>query len=197
MTRYLFIVARDRPDIRDYLARQLSWDEKAEIIPDRRFGERRRSVQTHLPERRRADPRRSSPTTGKFRSLGFMSVRQKQEPPVPLSMSIGRTAAERVTRAGAGTWTGEGRELLRRLHALLEEHGRLWARANTAEQECQRLQEEVRRLRRENEKFRTERAEVAETFTKLMTVVVPPIDELLRKLREVPKRSPFERPKAT
>ena len=55
---YLFIVARNRPDILARVRERLRDDPRIEVIVDRRRAERRKSVGPHVPERRRAERRR-------------------------------------------------------------------------------------------------------------------------------------------
>jgi cell division protein FtsB len=57
-TRYLFIVARNRPDILERVRERLHGDERIEVIVDRRYGERRRQDVPRQPDRRAADRRR-------------------------------------------------------------------------------------------------------------------------------------------
>ena len=56
--QYLFIVARNRPDILARVRERLRGDLRIEVIVDRRRAERRTSVGRHVPERRRAERRR-------------------------------------------------------------------------------------------------------------------------------------------
>src|SRR5882724_7954352 len=51
-TRYLFIVARNRPDILERVRERLHGDERIEVIVDRRYGERRREDVRREPARR-------------------------------------------------------------------------------------------------------------------------------------------------
>jgi hypothetical protein len=55
---YLFIVARNRPDILERVRERLRDDVRIEVIGDRRRGERRTSAVARAAERRRADRRR-------------------------------------------------------------------------------------------------------------------------------------------
>jgi hypothetical protein len=55
---YLFIVARNRPDILARVRERLRDDLRIEVIVDRRRGERRTEPVAQIPERRRADRRR-------------------------------------------------------------------------------------------------------------------------------------------
>jgi len=57
-TRYLFIVARNRPDILERVRERLHGDERIEVIVDRRYGERRREDVPREPDRRAGDRRR-------------------------------------------------------------------------------------------------------------------------------------------
>ena len=59
MARKLIIVARQHPDLYDYLSKRLA-ESRAEVILDRRLGERRRQTATVTRERRLRD-RRSRP----------------------------------------------------------------------------------------------------------------------------------------
>jgi len=61
--RYLFIVARNRPDMLEQVKERLRGDNRIEVIADRRYGERRRSAVPREPDRRGADRRR--PTTAR------------------------------------------------------------------------------------------------------------------------------------
>ena len=61
--RYLFIVARNRPDMLEQVKERLRGDNRIEVIADRRYGERRRSAMPREPNRRGADRRR--PTTAR------------------------------------------------------------------------------------------------------------------------------------
>jgi len=56
--QYLFIVARNRPDILERVKERLRGDRRIDVITDRRHGERRRSTEARTPERRRGDRRR-------------------------------------------------------------------------------------------------------------------------------------------
>src|SRR5216117_4597935 len=68
--RYLFIVARDRPDILDQVKERLRGDARIEVIADRRYGQRRRSVVAREPERRGADRRRPTKSRSEERRVG-------------------------------------------------------------------------------------------------------------------------------
>ena len=63
--RFLFIVARERPDRYEYLRRAFADDPEVEVIVDRRHGERRRrhaggeTVRQRWDHRRREDRRTS------------------------------------------------------------------------------------------------------------------------------------------
>jgi hypothetical protein len=54
----MLIVAREQPQVYDYLKQVFSAVEKVEVILDRRRGERRRRNEPHEPERRQGQRRR-------------------------------------------------------------------------------------------------------------------------------------------
>jgi hypothetical protein len=56
--RRLFIVARDEPDLFDYIKRDLYDDATAEVIIDRRIRERRQRRQPPATDRRHSDRRK-------------------------------------------------------------------------------------------------------------------------------------------
>jgi hypothetical protein len=56
--RRLVIVARDEVDLYSSIVDELAADPLTEVIFDRRFGQRRRALAQHVPERRRSDRRR-------------------------------------------------------------------------------------------------------------------------------------------
>jgi hypothetical protein len=58
LLRRLIVVARDEPDLYDYIRRDQIGDETVKVIIDRRLAARRHRVEAHLPDRRRAERRR-------------------------------------------------------------------------------------------------------------------------------------------
>ncbi len=68
------VVARDRPDLWAYWKKWFARVEDVRVILDRRRGERRRPVQGHEPERRRADRRTHQGMDDELRSTGFSIV---------------------------------------------------------------------------------------------------------------------------
>jgi hypothetical protein len=56
--RRLIVVARDEPDLYDYIRRDNVGDDSVVVLLDRRRGQRRRGEEPHLPERRQAERRR-------------------------------------------------------------------------------------------------------------------------------------------
>jgi hypothetical protein len=57
MGRRLIIVAREEPDLFDYIRRDQFGDDRVVVIADRRHGDRRGAGRGHVPERRRQDRR--------------------------------------------------------------------------------------------------------------------------------------------
>jgi hypothetical protein len=73
----MFVVARDQPQIYEYLARALAGTEHVEVMVDRRVRERRREARPAAPaERRRADRRRRPHEPAQFFPLGYAIVRR-------------------------------------------------------------------------------------------------------------------------
>jgi len=79
MRRYLLIVARNQPDLCDYLSRSFSGDEKVQVMLDRRGGQRRQQVEGHDPERRLGERRQNNGE--RFLSLGVNIIRLEPEGP--------------------------------------------------------------------------------------------------------------------
>lgn len=82
------------------------------------------------------------------------------------------------TRQKVAHWIEEGQFLV---PGLLDQHERLCARAEAAEQECEKLRQQLGDLRSEKERLEAERSELAE--------VLRPMTEVAQKLRMVPKDS--------
>lgn len=74
MVQYLIIVARDQPDLYEYLAKQFFGDGEVEVLMDRR-----QRIQAHEPERRRADRQPRKRFTDGLRSLGVAVTRMQGE----------------------------------------------------------------------------------------------------------------------
>lgn len=74
MGRYLIIVARDQPDLYEYLAKQFSGDGEVEVLLDRR-----QRIRAREPERRQADRQPRRGFSDGLRSLGVVVTRMKRE----------------------------------------------------------------------------------------------------------------------
>ena len=83
MDQHLFIVARDSPGLREYLAREFSTEQNVEVILDRRAGPDRRSGHDRrgaprgpvAPDRRATDRRALRAVDDQIRSLGYAMLR--------------------------------------------------------------------------------------------------------------------------
>jgi predicted nuclease with TOPRIM domain len=75
------------------------------------------------------------------------------------------------------------------MEGLLKEREELQARAGAAQQESERLREEMWRLQMQQQYVLKERTELAQIVDQL----VRHLNELQGKLRQPPKRSPFAR----
>jgi len=173
MVRYLVVAARNRQDLHDYLRQQFSGDDKVEILLDRRRGDRRRRLDPHEPGRRRGDRRRGPGTDDRLHYYGLIIVRQLPEgqrrPPSWISrlseeaaeLGLQRRPEEAKTsesRERVIAWITEGMRMSRLVSKLIEEQDHVAARAEVAERRCERLEEEIARVRRENDHFRKQRA---------------------------------------
>jgi hypothetical protein len=76
MTRELFIVARDRPDLYRYLTQTFADAENVQVVWDRRADERRRDIDDAATHRRLEERRRRPHVEAELRSVGyaFLSV---------------------------------------------------------------------------------------------------------------------------
>ena len=74
MTRHLFIVARDQPDLWAHLAREFRGETGVEVLLDRRRTERRRSAQPAAEDRRRRDRREHPPVDRDLAAMNFALV---------------------------------------------------------------------------------------------------------------------------
>ena len=182
MIQYLVITARNHPDLYGYLRRQFVGDDRVQVLFDRRHDERRRRSGAHQPDRRRSDRRGGRGKATELGYHGFVVIRQfsgVQWRPPWWGQGAAETASEIARQAGMGgekgleardlvaRWVAEGQHLLGVVPRLLREHEQLTARAEAAERKCERYDEELRCLRSENEHFRRERRQTAETLKAL------------------------------
>ena len=182
MIQYLVIAARNHTDLHGYLRRQFAGDDNVQVLLDRRSDGRRRRQEVHKPDRRRGDRRSGRVREDKLYCHGFFVNRQfsalQWRPPWWGSGTPEETAGldqqQRLeaskaihARERVAGWIAEGQRLLALVPKLLREHEHLVARAEAAERKCERLDEEVRRLRNENDHFRRERQQAVETLKTL------------------------------
>ena len=182
MIQYLVIAARNHTDLYGYLRRQFTGDDNVQILLDRRFDGRRRRQEVHRPDRRRGDRRNVRGREDELYCHGFFVIRQfsalQWRPPWWGAGAAEETAElnqqQRLeeskalhSRERVAGWIVEGQRLLGLVPKLLREHEHLAARTEAAERKCERLEEEIRRLRNENEHFRRERRQAVETLKAL------------------------------
>lgn len=74
MGRYLFIVARDQPDLWAHLAREFSGEQGVDVLLDRRCQDRRQGAAPPGPERRQSDRRSRASLQGELQSLNFALI---------------------------------------------------------------------------------------------------------------------------
>ena len=78
VSRHLFIVSRQQPDLYSYLAREFSEEPDVCVILDRRLGERRRGPAQRfggVADRRQAERRANVEIVSKLSTLGYAFVR--------------------------------------------------------------------------------------------------------------------------
>lgn len=75
MTRYLFIVSHEHPELCSHLSREFSGEEGVEVILDRRRDDRRRRGDGVSIDRRLGDRRTRPPVDQTLRTLNFALVR--------------------------------------------------------------------------------------------------------------------------
>ena len=75
MARYLFIVARDQPELCAHLAREFSGETGVHVVLDRRRCDRRERTEPEAPsDRRRAARRTRAPIQKELQTLNFALV---------------------------------------------------------------------------------------------------------------------------
>lgn len=74
IARQLFIVARNRTKLYEYLRRAFAGNETVQVVLDRRTGERRQRSAPSGPDRRRTDRRAHLDTENLLRALGWAIV---------------------------------------------------------------------------------------------------------------------------
>ena len=76
MPRYLFIVAKEHPELRGHLQREFVGEDGVEVVLDRRWADRRQDhADGHSTERRRTDRRAPSAIQQELAALNFALVR--------------------------------------------------------------------------------------------------------------------------
>ncbi len=83
MTHYLIIVARNHPDLWSHLKESFAGDTRAEVILDRRRGERRQRVGPHELERRHSQRRQRPEIDQDLSDRPYVIVRLPQAVPTP------------------------------------------------------------------------------------------------------------------
>ena len=91
---YLFIVARNRPDMLEQVKERLRGDGRIEVIADRRYGERRRSAVPRDPDRRGADRRRPTKARDDLSIYPTLVVQKRVESYAELQEKVIASARE-------------------------------------------------------------------------------------------------------
>ncbi len=95
--------------------------------------------------------------------------------------SLSRTDGSKAIEARERVigWVTEGQRLFNLVPRLIQEHGHLTAKAEAAERKCERLEQEIKNLRSENEYFRREKRQVVETLKTLARQLVESAGEAI------------------
>jgi hypothetical protein len=118
--RYLFIVARNHPDMLEQVKERLRGDNRIEVIADRRYGERRRSAVPREPDRRGADRRRPTRVRDDLSIYPTLVVQKRVESYAELQQKVAASAREtQELREENGRLRAELASLGERLEALL------------------------------------------------------------------------------
>jgi len=195
VVRYLVIVGRREPKLHGYLTRQFAGDSSVEVILERRGGERRQQIRLYEPERRRGERRVGAPAhlpgVRLVRRTGPATL-ERPEAPSP-EQSHPRSPETPTTRAidERSPTPLEGPENPRKqLLRWIEESRRLFALLPSvlddlaaAERECERLQQALADCRGEQERLRSEHAELTAALTNLLGQMTRPMHDLAEKLR--------------
>jgi hypothetical protein len=119
--RYLFIVARSRPDILAQVRERLRDDARIEVIADRRHAERRRDGAGREPDRRRAERRRPATSWDDLARFPTRVVQKRLPSYAELQRMAAAGAAEVETlRAENAALRAEIADLQRRLEAMIQ-----------------------------------------------------------------------------
>ncbi len=82
MARYLFVVSKTRPELREYLAQHFLNEDDVEITIDRRRGERRRAHADPRMDRRQAHRRWRPENDEALAAIGAFMVPLEEAEPV-------------------------------------------------------------------------------------------------------------------
>jgi hypothetical protein len=192
---FVAIVRHQQPEMFQNLRERLRELKVADVIWDRRVGERRALAGSDPSDRRRSDRRAAPPIT--WSALGFLvahlgradqdrAVEHRAVPCRQAKMEEAKTVEEMQAaevrelpvvdaRQRLARWAEEGQHVVRAIPAILAEHDRWKARAEAAEQECERLRQEI--------------DQVGETVRRVMSDSLQPLNETLQRLRS-PQRRP-------
>lgn len=213
---WIVVVARDQRLLHAELVRRLAADPGVRVVLDRRRGERRQGERRRREDplssdRRQADRRRPA---GYHRDLRFQWVAVcREQGRCARDGGLGTSNPREGGQAGMSItdvggevrqqverWIEESQYLLGRvIPSVFDENQRLRDKAVSAEQDCDRMREEIAALRREinelhaelsqlrgqHDYLRGEQAAIADALTRTvhhMTQMMQPINEMVAKL---------------
>ena len=197
---YLIIVARSDPKLFEYLSRRFAGEPHTEVRLDRRGTGGTLAPPGGVDRRRVAHTGQNLELA--LSSSGVAVVRRSPEhgePPIALHSHLSEGPMEQMQeeRHRVDRWLEESQYLIGRLiPAYLEDRDRLRTRLESADQECDRLRQEVGELRRELgilqaevQHYRGEHSAAAEVFASMLSHLAEmqkPMQETYRRLQMSP-----------
>ena len=140
MPAQVFIVARHRPELYDYLSAQFAGDANVAVVLDRRLASRRRRALPAAAERRRVDRRSRPEIEEQLRATSLAIVTARTTAPVP--------AAEAPV-SEARQWVETMQRGVKAVRGALDDHDRLRHEASAIKQDNARLRDEIDRSAKE------------------------------------------------
>lgn len=178
--RYLFIVARNNPDILARVQERLHDDPRIEVIADRRYGERRRFGAPHVPERRGGDRRRSTNVWNDLRIYPTLVAQRHVDSYAELERKL----------AGASSENHRLRDTIGELQRLVD---KLIAEDEQLRTDNTRLREEIAELQRRMGALATADAEFKAEVALLLGQAEQTLGGLISKFQRLADGRPLQK----
>ena len=142
----VFIVARHRPELYDYLSVQFAGDANVAVVLDRRLASRRRRALPAAAERRRVDRRSRPEIEEQLQATSLAIVTARSTAPVPAAATPVSAAAP---VSEARQWVETMQRGVKAVRGALDDHDRLRHEASAIKQDNARLRDEIDRSAKE------------------------------------------------